>query len=103
MILAVILLLAGIDHILLGVPDLQSGTKAFERATGVKPVYGGKHPGRGTENALVSLGDGVYLELIAPQPQPDATTELTRELAALKEPRLVGWAAHATGLPALRE
>jgi hypothetical protein len=27
--------------------------KAFEAATGVQPVYGGKHPG-GTHNALVS-------------------------------------------------
>lgn len=103
MIFAMALLLAGVDHILLGVPDLQSGMKAFEQATGVKPVYGGKHPGRGTENALVSLGDGIYLELIAPQPTPDAQDDFTRELAALKAPTLVGWAAHTTEIAALRE
>src|SRR5947208_1748815 len=103
MILAVALLLTGVDHILLGVPDLQSGMKAFERATGVQPVYGGRHPGRGTENALLSLGDGIYLELIAPQPHPDGTSDLLREVAALKEPALVGWAAHTSNIAALRE
>lgn len=104
MILAVAaLLLTGVDHILLGVPDLQSGTKAFEQATGAKPVYGGKHPGRGTENALVSLGDGVYLELIAPQLRPDGTSDLLQALAVLKEPRLIGWAAHSADIAALRE
>jgi len=103
MILAMALLLTGVDHILLGVPDLPSGMKAFEQATGVKPVYGGKHPGRGTENALVSLGDGIYLELIAPQQQPDSTNDFTRQLAALKKPTLVGWAAHTNDIAALRE
>ena len=57
---------AQIDHILLGIDDLDRGVKAFEEATGVKPIYGGKHP-RGTHNALVSLGDGTYLELISVQ------------------------------------
>jgi hypothetical protein len=100
--LSVALMLAGIDHILLGVPDLQSGVRAFEQATGVTPVYGGKHPNRGTENALVSLGNGVYLELIAPQPQPDAQTDLTRQLAALKQPALIAWAARSEDIAALR-
>jgi hypothetical protein len=103
MMLAMALLLTGVDHILLGVPDLLTGMKAFEQATGVKPVYGGKHPGRGTENALVSLGDGIYLELIAPQQQPDHTDDFTRQLAALKKPTLVGWAAHTKDIAALRE
>jgi hypothetical protein len=90
-----------LDHILLGVPDLKSGVQAFEQATGVAPVYGGKHPGRGTENALVSLGDGIYLELIAPQPKPDADTALTRRLAALAQPALITWAAQTDDIDTL--
>jgi len=57
---------AQIDHIMLAIDDLDKGVQAFEAATGVKPVYGGKHP-RGTHNALVSLGEGMYLELISVQ------------------------------------
>ena len=47
---------------------------AFERITGVKPVFGGTHEGLGTHNALVALGDGAYLELLARDPSQDAET-----------------------------
>ena len=33
---------AQIDHIMLGIDDLDRGVQAFEEATGVKPVYGGQ-------------------------------------------------------------
>jgi hypothetical protein len=83
---------SAVDHILLGVPNLDAGMAAFEQATGVKPARGGTHPGRGTRNALVSLGNGTYLEIIAPQEQPDATTDMVKELQALSSPKLIGWA-----------
>jgi hypothetical protein len=81
---------AQIDHIMLGIDDLDRGVQAFEQATGVKPVYGGKHP-RGTHNALVSLGDGTYLEIIAVQKgvvPPDDYTGL----AQLQTLTPIGWA-----------
>jgi len=83
----------GIDHIIIGVPDLESGMRAFEQRTGVKPLRGGRHPMRGTENALVSLGNGSYLEIIAPQPDAQPN-EMVTALRALKGPALVGWAVH---------
>ena len=83
---------SAVDHILLGVPNLEAGMAAFEQATGVKPARGGTHPGRGTRNALVSLGNGTYLEIIAPQERPDATTEMVKQLQALSSPKLIGWA-----------
>ena len=54
-------------HLVVGVRSLPEGIAEFEQLTGIKAAVGGKHPGRGTENALVSLGEGRYLEIIAPQ------------------------------------
>ena len=84
---------AGIDHILIGVSDLEEGIRAFEQATGVAAVRGGRHPTRGTENALVSLGGGAYIEIIAPQHDAQPNMMVT-SLRALRAPALVGWAVH---------
>src|SRR6266700_5999979 len=83
-----------LDHILLGCKDLQRGIDFVEEHTGVRAAFGGVHPGRGTQNALLSLGIRRYLEIIAPDPQQNASAELARMLKKLAEPRLVGWAAH---------
>jgi len=84
-----------LDHILLGCPDLDTGIAFLQQRTGVKAVFGGVHPGRGTQNALLSLGERQYLEIIAPDPQQaDTANSLALALRALREARLVGWAAH---------
>src|SRR5882724_3259320 len=90
-----------LDHILLGVSDLQGGINFVERHTGVRATFGGVHPGRGTQNALLSLGERRYLEIIAPDPaQPGVKNPLASNLQSLTAPRLVGWAAHPGKLPA---
>ena len=86
---------AQIDHVILGIDDLDRGVKAFEAASGVKPVYGGKHPG-GTHNALVSLGDGIYLEILAVQ----KGVTVQGDSAGLKEMKTltpIGWAVSCEG------
>jgi hypothetical protein len=83
-----------LDHILLGCNDLRRGIDFVEQHTGVRAVFGGVHPGRGTQNALLSLGIRRYLEIIAPDTQQHTDNRLAKHLADLTEPRLVGWAAH---------
>jgi len=84
-----------LDHILLGCNDLQHGIDFVEQHTGVRAAFGGVHPGRGTQNALLSLGPRRYLEIIAPDPQQSASpSELSAKLKKLSEPHLGGWAAH---------
>jgi hypothetical protein len=81
------------DHLVLGVPDLAQGIDLVERKTGVRAQLGGKHPGRGTHNALLSFGNRQYLEIIAIDPEQPSTAEVMfAGLRELREPRFVGWA-----------
>jgi hypothetical protein len=90
-----------LDHLLLGSSDLHRGIDFVEKRTGVRAAFGGVHPGRGTCNALLSLGERTrlernprrYLEIIARDPAQSGTPD-HYGLLKLTEPRLVGWAAH---------
>mmetsp|Transcript_8997 Transcript_8997/g.16238 ORF Transcript_8997/g.16238 Transcript_8997/m.16238 type:complete len:235 (+) Transcript_8997:42-746(+) len=61
-----------IDHLVWVVPSLPEGIAAFEALTGVAPTIGGQHQGIGTHNALLSFGDGRYLELLARDPAQES-------------------------------
>jgi hypothetical protein len=88
-----------LDHILLGAASLEVGIAFVEHFTGVGAALGGVHPGRGTWNALLSLGNRRYLEIIAPDPGQSAVDNpLVSSLRSIQEPRLVGWAAHPGNL-----
>jgi hypothetical protein len=82
-----------LDHILLGCSDLDRGIAFVEEQVGVRAAFGGVHPGRGTRNALLSLGERQYLEIIAPDPQQSHAPD-NYGLKKLPRPGLVGWAAH---------
>ncbi|HEX9271179.1 MAG TPA: VOC family protein [Candidatus Binatia bacterium] len=56
-------MLQGIDHIVIVVNDLEQAAKDYEQL-GFTVVPGGKHP-VGSHNALISLADGSYIEIIA--------------------------------------
>lgn len=91
-----------LDHLLLGCHSLEVGVAFVEHFTGVKAAFGGVHPGRGTQNALLSLGERRYLEIIAPDPQQkDGSAPLLTKLKEIREPKLVGWAAHPRNIEAL--
>jgi hypothetical protein len=82
-----------IDHLIYGAPDLETGTREIEALLGVRPAPGGKHVGIGTHNALLGLGAGVYLEVIALDPdQHERLRPLPYGLDAISKPRLITWA-----------
>lgn len=93
---------APVDHLVYAAPDLARGMAEIERRTGIAPAPGGQHPGRGTHNALLALGDDAYLEIVAPdsaQPAPAAARWLGVD--AVAAPRLTTWAARGRDLEAL--
>lgn len=53
-----------VDHVLLATPDLEVASHALSDRYGLISVEGGQHPGWGTANRIVPVGDA-YLELIA--------------------------------------
>jgi hypothetical protein len=94
-----------LDHIILGCNDLESGISFVQEHTGVRATLGGVHPDRGTSNALLSLGDRHYLEIMAPDPNGKAVPAwAARQLEVLKglaSPRLMGWAVHTNEIDSL--
>ena len=88
---------SSVDHLLLGTRDLDRGIAWVQERTGIKPVVGGSHPGRGTRNALLSLGVRQYLEVIAPDPAQQTYT-FQLDIRSLDTPRLITWAAFAPDL-----
>jgi glyoxalase-like protein len=91
-----------VDHLVYATPDLQAGVERVEKMLGVRATAGGRHPGRGTRNALLSLGPGTYMEIIGPDPeQPAPARARPFGIDGLKEPRLVTWAAKGKDLEQL--
>jgi catechol 2,3-dioxygenase-like lactoylglutathione lyase family enzyme len=95
-------MLTGLDHIILGIADLDRGVAWLEQRTGVRAIFGGVHPGRGTRNALIALGPSSYLEILAPDPQQSSPTWFT-QIPTMSDPRLIAWAVHTPDLTALAQ
>jgi len=93
-----------IDHLVLATPDLEQGVEFVRDHLGVDAVPGGHHPVYGTRNALVSLGDACYLEIIGPDNKVLDTEEVkVFGIHELDGPRLVTWAANGSDLEELVE
>ena len=72
-----------IDHIILGINDLDKGIAQFKELTGIEPVFGGVHPNSFTHNALVALDGKVYIEIMAPRPDAEEVPDYFRNLEKL--------------------
>lgn len=98
---------ARLDHLVVAARTLDEGRDWLEGRLGVTMQPGGEHPQFGTHNALLSLGEGAYLEVIAVNPAAPApsrprwfgldTPEMQQRLAA--GPALIHWVAAVPNLP----
>ncbi len=88
------------DHLMWGAADLATGMAEVERMFGVAPAVGGAHQGLGTHNALLSLGDTAYLEIIAPDPA-QSHAGLAASLNELTQCALITWAVRSSDLARL--
>ena len=57
-----------LDHLVIPAPSLEDGVAYVRDTLGVEMPVGGKHPTMGTHNHVLRLGDDVYLEVIAVDP-----------------------------------
>jgi hypothetical protein len=90
-----------LDHLVYATPDLEESVRQLAKLTGVQPVEGEPHPGLGTRNHLLGLGELRYLEIIGPDPgQPEPELPRPFGLDDLTEPRLAAWAVRAADIEA---
>lgn len=82
-----------LDHLAVACTTLAAGRSHVEAALGASMQPGGKHANFGTHNMLLGLEDGLYLEVIAID--PDAPSPPHRRWFGLDEfdgpPRLTNW------------
>lgn len=89
-----------VDHLVWAAGDLDDAIGQFEAASGVRATPGGSHPGRGTHNALLSLGPGCYLEILAPDPAQATPPTLLLPAGPIHRPFLLTFAVACSDIEA---
>lgn len=83
-----------LDHVLIAVADLATAARHLEARHGLASIEGGRHPGWGTANRIVPLGE-TYLELVAVIDEAEAAQSPFGRWVAGAHPELaqtLGWA-----------
>ena len=89
-----------LDHLVYATPNLDATCRDLEIRLGVRASAGGQHPGRGTHNALISIGPKAYLEIIGPDPMQPETRPVWFDIDKLTAPKLITWAVRIDDLEA---
>ena len=80
-----------LDHLAITCTSLEEGTAWAETKLGISLEPGGRHDRFGTWNTLLSLGPGLYFEVIAPEPGTSPAVPRWFGLEEAGEPRLGNW------------
>jgi hypothetical protein len=87
-----------LDHVVIGVADLEASAEALSRLLGRGPSWRGRHPTYGTANVLYRL-DNAYLELLAPDIQGEGSGAWTEHLRGFLDEQGEGLFAVAFSSP----
>ncbi len=95
-----------IDHLVIAANSLQQGVDYVHEQLGVNIPFGGVHESMGTHNHLMQLGDSVFLEVIAVNPDGKEPLQprwyglddpyVKASIAA--QPALVGWVVNTRSI-----
>lgn len=77
-----------LDHLVWTSPSLAAGMARWAALGGPAARPGGAHPGNGTRNAIVPLAEGLYLEILCPDPEQTLEGTEGGEIAAQAGERL---------------
>jgi hypothetical protein len=89
-----------LDHVLIAVSDLTTAAQEIEERYGLVSIEGGRHPGWGTANRIVPLGE-TYLELVAVIDEAEAAdSAFGRWVAGVRRVlgQALGWAVRTSDL-----
>jgi glyoxalase-like protein len=82
-----------IDHVVYGVQDLEAAGSRVKQELGLDSAPGGRHPGWGTGNRIVPLGES-YIELLAAVDRAEAAQDPLGQallVAVAEGDRFLGW------------
>lgn len=99
-------LIATLDHLVLAATTLADGIDYVATLTGIAPQPGGRHATMGTHNAVLRLGERVYLEIIAIDPdgaKPERPRwfdldDIALQAELMERPRLIHWVARTADI-----
>jgi hypothetical protein len=86
-----------LDHVVIAVNSLEQAMDDY-RALGFSVIYGGRHAGGATHNALICFQDGRYLELLASTGEPPRPDVLDFSVLLKAGEGLAGYALRADRL-----
>ena len=97
-----------IDHLVVAAASLDEGVTYVQNILGVDIPYGGEHPLMGTHNHVMPIGQNIFLEVIAQNPEAEKPLhpcwfgfdDPLIQKSLLSQPRLLTWVVNTSDINA---